>query len=168
MDSFLNDTHGYVVIASLHIKSYIIIKSWRIATNSSCFDVSWYFEAVWGYRTKAWVFPRNIFKHQNKSQSWITSHKLFNHSVLDFLIHDIWILIWPYEILIDYKGFAKCVDHNEVSSDYGFLFLLSFPSQFILYNLSHKLSVKWSHGESFTARELGTKCWSHQSPMPNW
>ena len=126
-------------------------------TDSSCFDASWYIEAMWRYRIQAWVFLRNIIKHQNKSPSRITSRNLFNSSVLDFLNHNIWILIWPYDILI-LKDIAKYVDHNEVSSDYGFLILLSFPSQFIHYNLSHELSVKLSYRESFATWELRTKC----------
>lgn len=111
--------------------------------DSNCFEAPWYIETKW----RSW-YKKYIQKILLNLETVVTCgslYMLFNLSALTFLIHNVWILITVYEFILktDYKGFCKVHGTKEMPNAWEkFPFLLSFPSQLIPYNLSHKLSNK--------------------------
>lgn len=112
--------------------------------DSNCFETPWYTEIKWRSWYK-WGFYKKYFLNLETVVTCGSSYMLFNLSALTFLIHNVWILITVYDFILktDYKGFCKVHGAKEMpNAREKFPFLLSFPSQLIPYNLSHKLSNK--------------------------
>ena len=99
----------------------------EIATALKLHDILRLNEDTW-YKLEAFI--RNIFEPWNSSHLWVIIRKLFNLSVLSFLIHNIWIfitVIWIYTKNWLWRTLQSTWNRREVHCPRKVPFPLVFP-----------------------------------------